>query len=157
MLGGLLLKEGSLARWLRRVAIILALALPASFMVLAALLYLPKGGKAFFDFAVNDEAARGLYGAGGDPDSVHAAYSFPFPSFYLYWLASAFGSLSQQAAWVVWWLSGAAVWCVCAAMLWRTLPRSGSARTRSMLVYVTIAVPAITVLWQGQTALFVLA
>src|SRR5436853_7422969 len=102
MLVGLLVREGAVARWSRQLALILALALPIIFMVLAALLYLPKGGKVFFDFAVNDDAARLLYGANGDPYSVHAAYSFPFPTFYLYWLASAFGNLSQQAAWVVW-------------------------------------------------------
>jgi hypothetical protein len=157
MLAGLFIREGQLAHNLRRFAIFLAVALPIIFMVLVGLFYLQQSGDVFFDFKVNYDAAKVLYGQNGDPYSVHAAYSFPFPTFHLYWITSLFGQLSQPAAWVVWWIVNLVVWAICAILLWRTLPRSASPRGRDMMLYAAVAIPAMATLWQGQTALFALA
>jgi hypothetical protein len=156
MLAGIALRDGPLASWLRRLAILLALALPAIFMLLAAL-YVQGSGQVFFDFQVNHQGALALYRDGLDPYSVPAAYSFPFPTFFLYWLLSGFGSLSETASWIVWWLVNALVWLVCAFLLWRTLPRPTSPRERHFLIYAAVSIPAITTIWQGQTALCILA
>ena len=156
MLIGLLLRESPLATWLRRIAFWLALILPAIFMLLAAI-YLARSSTVFFDFSVNYDAAQALYAHGANPYSVQAAYSFPFPTFYLYWLASGFCSLSKPTAWIVWWIANAAIWAGCALLLWRTLPRVTSARGRDMLRYGCVAIPAVATLWQGQTALLILA
>jgi hypothetical protein len=157
MLIGIWLREGRLALLLRRLAILLALALPILFMIGAVVFYLQQSDAVFFDFAVNHRAAALLYGSGGDPYSVHAAYSFPFPTFYVYWLAGAFGSLSETQSWIVWWLINGLVWAFCASILWRTLPRPASSLERDMRLYAAVATPAITTLWQGQTALLILA
>jgi hypothetical protein len=156
MLLSLFLREGSMARTLRRMAIFLAVALPTTFMVLVGLSYLSQPGKVFFDFTVNYDAAQFLYAQNDDPYAVHAAYSFPFPTFYLYWLGSLFGRFSQSVAWIVWWFINVFLWVTCAVLLWRILPPAGSQRRREILLYVTVAIPAVVTLWQGQTALFVL-
>jgi hypothetical protein len=156
MLAGMLLREGTLAIWLRRLALLLALLLPAIFMVLAAF-YLAPSSNVPFDFTVNYDAAQALYAHGANPYSVQAAYSFPFPTFYFYWLASGFGALSKSATWIVWWIANAAVWLGCVLLMWRTLPGIVSVRGRDCLRYVCAAIPAITTLWQGQTALLILA
>src|SRR5258708_25834829 len=156
MLIGLLLREGRLASWLRGIAFWLALVLPAIFMLLAAI-YLSQSSNVFFDFSVNYDAAQALYAHGANPYSVQAAYSFPFPTFYLYWLASGFGALSKPTAWIVWWIANAAIWAGCALLLWRTLPRVTSARGRDMLRYGFVAISAVATLWQQQTALMILA
>jgi hypothetical protein len=155
MLAGIALRDGPLAGLLRRLAILLALALPAIFMLLAAL-YVQGSGQVFFDFQVNHRAALALYRDGLDPYSVPAAYSFPFPTFFLYWVLSGFGNLSETASWMVWWLVNALIWLVCALLLWRTLPRPTSPRERHFLIYAAVSIPAITTIWQGQTALFIL-
>lgn len=155
MLAGLLLREGSLAIWLRRLALFLALLLPAIFMVEAAF-YLVPSSKVPFDFSVNFDAAQALYARGANPYSVQAAYSFPFPTFYFYWLASAFGALTKSATWIVWWIANAAIWLGCVLLMWRTLPRAISVRGRDCLRYACAAIPAVTTLWQGQTALLIL-
>jgi hypothetical protein len=156
MLVGLLARGGALAPPLRRAAISLALALPFLFMAGAAVLYSRQPGATPFDFGVNYQAASALYGRGENPYSVHAAYSFPFPTFYLYWLASLLGSLSQSQTWIAWWLVNGLVWLGGALLLWRTLPRPASPGERDTLLYAAVAVPATTVLWQGQTALWIL-
>ncbi|MEP7286770.1 MAG: hypothetical protein ABI947_13500 [Chloroflexota bacterium] len=155
MLAGLLLREGVVASNLRRLAIILALVIPVVFMALVAIVYVQQSGTVFFDFSVNNAAANVLY-TNGNPYSVAGAYSFPFPSFYLYWLGSGWGALSQQAAWIVWWIVNGTIWLLCVMLLWRTLPRVESAQGRDCLSYAAVAIPAITVLWQGQTALLIL-
>jgi hypothetical protein len=156
MLAGITLRDGMLAGWLRRQAIFLAVALPAIFMLLTAI-YVQGSGQVFFDFQVNHRAALALYRDGIDPYSVPAAYSFPFPTFFLYWLLSGFGSLSETASWIVWWLVNGLLWLVCALLLWRTLPRPTSPRERHFLIYTVVSIPAVTTIWQGQTALFILA
>ena len=156
MLAGLLLREGTLAIWLRRLALLLALFLPTIFMVGAAF-YLAPSSNVPFDFSVNYDAAQALYAHGANPYSVQAAYSFPFPTFHFYWLASAFGTLSKSATWIVWWIANAAIWLGCVLLMWRTLPRVISVRGRDCLRYVCAAIPAVTTLWQGQTALLILA
>ena len=155
MLVGLLLREGAVSALLRRVAILLAVLIPVVF--LALYLALPGTGHAQFDFSTNDQAARLLYGSGGNPYSIHAAYSFPFPTFYLYWLNSGFGTLSESAAWTISWFGNGAIWLVCVLVLWRTLPSIGSARGRDVRYYAAAAIPAMTTIWQGQTALLILA
>ncbi len=155
MLAGLLL-SGAWAAHLRRLAIVLALALPIALMAAVATLYLPHSDSAFFDFQVNHQAASVLYGTGGDPYSVHAAYSFPFPTFYLYWIFGGLGSLSETQAWVAWWVINGLLWAGCAWLLWRVLPPAASPLERDMRLYTAVAIPAITTLWEGQTALFIL-
>lgn len=158
MLLGLLLTETPFAVWLRRLAIGTALALPVGFMLIIALTYLSNPNAAtFFDFEVNHNAAVALYAHGNSPYSISAAYSFPFPSFYLYWLSTGFGRWNETQAWIVWWLSNGLLWIGCVVILWRTLPRAQSPRERDIRYYASAAIPAMTTLWQGQTALFILA
>src|SRR5258707_6891749 len=156
MLGGVIIAEGVLATWLRRTAIVLAVALPAVFMLLTAVIYLPRSDTAFFDFSVNYNAAQALYGHGTSPYTIPGAYSFPFPTFYLYWLASFFGPASETFAWVGWWLANAALWMLCIGILWRSSDPPRYPRIRDALIYVAVAIPAVTTLWQGQTALCIL-
>src|SRR5258708_34591734 len=82
MLGGVIISEGVLATWLRRTAIALAAALPAAFMLLTALLYLPRSDTAFFVFSVNSNAHQALYCAGILPYTIPAAYSYRCPTCY---------------------------------------------------------------------------
>src|SRR5260221_13333698 len=135
MLGGVIISEGVLATWLRRTAIVLAVALPAVFMLLTALIYLPRSDTAFFDFSVNYNAAQNLYQHGTSPYTIPGAYSFPFPTFYLYWLASIFGRANETSAWVVWWLANAALWMLCIAILWASIAPPSSPRMLNALMY----------------------
>ncbi len=175
-----------LSRLLQRAAILLALALPITFLIGAAIFALRVPDVTPFDFHVNYQAAVGLYRHGDSPYSVHAAYSFPFPTFYLYWLASGFGSLSESQTWIVWWLANGAIWAACAWVAWRGLPRVNlTHRSRrecspapqaardfqdrafspslnqdireGVRRYALVTIPAMTTLWQGQTALLILA
>lgn len=157
MLLGLWLREGRLAQSLRRLAFVLALALPGLFMAVAAALYLREPGPVYFDFDVNHRAALLLYGQNSDPYSIHTVWSFPFPTFYTYWLLGGLGRLNISQAWVAWWLVNGVLWLVCAVLLWRTLPVPVSQRERDTLLYAAAAVPGMTTLWQGQTALLILA
>lgn len=161
MVVGLLLPEGIMAARWRRVAILLAVLLPAIFLLLVAVVYLiPQGNaSAFFDFSVNYRAALAVYRDGLSPYSVAAAYSFPFPSFYLYWLVSGFGQLNESQAWIVWWVINAVLWAVCVWLLWRLIPFSEPRRpdaTTDLRRYAAVALPAALTLWQGQTALMIL-
>jgi hypothetical protein len=156
MIIGVLLRGLRLGRMLQRFAAPVALLLPLAFMILFAVVLLPTPvAKTFFDFEVNHQAARAMYGMGESPYTVPDAYSFPFPTFYLYWVFSGFGALPETASWVVWWLVNAVVWIGCAVVLFRTLkpPRNAF----PLFIYTCAAIPAMATLWQGQTALFILA
>ncbi|HVO42872.1 MAG TPA: hypothetical protein VMT34_09620 [Aggregatilineales bacterium] len=154
MLAGLVASGAAAAigSLLRRSAILLAILLPAAFMIAVIVFY---HGDPQFDFNVNYRAAAALYLDGSDPYTVHAAYSFPIPTFYLYWLFSR--ALSPLAAWYAWWIVNAVIWAGCALLLWRSLPPAADPIARAMGLYVCAAIPGITVLWQGQTALLILA
>src|SRR5438045_899389 len=104
MLMGLLIPNDSLASRIRRFAIFLSLVLPILFMALMASVALTHPVGVFFDFAVNRDAANLLYGQNGDPYSIPAVYSFPFPTFLFYWVLGGFGVLSTPQAWIAWWV-----------------------------------------------------
>lgn len=161
MLPGLLLRQGNLAALLRRIAITLAVILPILFMLLTAVIFLsqqnPNNTNVFFDYRVNLQAALTLYRDGATPYTVPAAYSFPFPTFFLYALLDGFGSLSFSTGWIVWWIVNGVIWLSCVVILLRTIPATKSNRERDVLRYLCVAIPAITTLWQGQTALFILS
>src|SRR5258708_33008820 len=125
-------------------------------MVVTGFIYLPGSDTAFFDFSVNYNAAQNLYQHGTSPYTIPGAYSFPFPTFYLYWLASIFGRASETSAWVVWWLANAALWLLCSAVLWRSITPPTSPRMRDALIYAAGAIPSVTTIWQGQTAMLIL-
>src|SRR5258708_22933095 len=125
-------------------------------MVVTGFIYLPGSDTAFFDFSVNYNAAQNLYQHGTSPYTIPGAYSFPFPTFYLYWLASIFGGASETSSWVVWWLANAALWMLCIAVLWRSITLPTSPRTRDARIYAAVAIPAVTTLWQRHTALLLL-
>jgi hypothetical protein len=156
MLLGLLIPSDALASRLRRFAIFLALALPIVFMALVASVYLANPIDPPFDFKVNYQATEILYRDGGDPYSVEAAYSFPFPTFLIYWIAGGLGALSSAQAWIAWWAINGILWAICAVLLWRSLPAASSPRERDLLSFAIVAIPAMTTLWQGQTAILIL-
>ncbi len=156
MILGLVIRRETLAARFRRYAILLALALPIVFMVLVGVLALTHPGAVPFDFGVNHDAANLLYGQGRDPYSIPGVYSFPFPTFLMYWIAGGFGALNNPQAWIAWWVVNGTVWAACAVLLWRTLAITGN-RERDLLIFALVGIPAMTTLWQGQTALLILA
>jgi len=157
MLAGLLLPPGKLGTWLRQVAIVAAVIVPVCFMALAVVFYIRPSRPVFFDYSVNYDAAAALYGQGTSPYQIEAAYSFPLPTFFLYWAGSLFGHLEKSSAWVLWWIGGAILWSGCAIFLLRSIAPARNIRERDCLRYACVAIPAMTTLWQGQTAVFILA
>jgi hypothetical protein len=143
--------RGPIAQTLRRIAMLVAIGIPTLFLIGAIAFY---RGDPQFDFYVNYQAAIQLYGANGDPYTVHAAYSFPFPTFYLYWLLG--GLHDPLRAWYLWWAVNGVLWAICAILLLRTIPPARTPLLRDLRWFVCAAIPAMVVLWQGQTAIFIL-
>lgn len=141
-----------------RVAAALSIVAPLLFMLLTIGIYiLPNAGSvAFFDYSVNHRAALDLYGQGVSPYNVSGSYSFPFPTYAIYAALSGVGALPEGWSWVTFWIVNALIWIASAILLLRSLPVPQSERERWLRWYAVTAVPAVTVLWQGQTALFIL-
>src|SRR5258708_18525939 len=157
MLLGLLLRPGTLDSRLRQIAIVMAVVVPVCFMLLAALFYISPSRPVFFDYSVNYDAATALYGQDANPYQVDAAYSFPLPTFFLYWAGSLFGHLDKASPWIAWWLVGASLLLACALIPLRFVAPARSLRETECRRYACVAIPAMATLWQGQTALFILA
>jgi hypothetical protein len=89
---------GRTSGFFRRLAILTAVALPVSLLLLLAFIAFTGMSNVgvFFDFRVNYDAAVSLYRAGRSPYLTDGAYSFPFPSFLSYWLLSGFGARSAR-------------------------------------------------------------
>ncbi len=143
--------SGAAGGYIRRTAIFLTVVLPLAFMITAIFVY---HGDPQFDFNVNYRAALELYGHQADPYAVPAAYSFPFPTFYIYWVIGS--ALSPLLAWYAWWVVNGIIWVICAMLLWRNMRRATNALVHDMRLYLCVGIPAIVVLWQGQTALLIL-
>jgi hypothetical protein len=146
---------------LRKLALLLTIFAPPAML---AFYYIFFAGEAdfplFYDLETNFRAALELYQGSGDVFSVPGAVSFPVPTFWFYWLASAFGRFEAAGLFIGFTLLAALCW-VAALFLLRgdiraRLASLETSARKEQFFFIILAVPAAQSVGQGQTATMVL-
>jgi len=125
---------------------------------LAVFLHAPFADFVPGDFFINFQASQELYAKLSSPYSITGSISFPFPTYFIYWLSSLGGSLSMNRSFVSFLVLNLLAWFIAAIVLWKHFQFGRiDAYGRSLLVLFLLnssAFDAIT--GNGQTTVFVM-
>jgi hypothetical protein len=112
----------------------------------------------FYDIRTNWEAAVRLYAGDGAVYSVPGSYSFPFPTYWLYWLATGLGAWGAAGVFVAFSLLASCAWGMAWVRLWPAIKTllARAEEQQALILLTLLCVPAAQAIGQGQTATFAL-
>lgn len=149
-----------LNRWLLTLGIVLGV---AAFPALMLFYYGYFHGQAefplFYDIKTNWQAALRLYEGDGAVYAVEGSYSFPFPTYWLYWAATGFGAWAESGLFAGFTMLATCALGIALWGLWPELTRIDARYPdyRRWLWLAVLTVPTAQAIGQGQTATVVLA